>query len=216
MRRMSWVVVIWSLAAGACLTLGVVHFLVWCWDRALRASLWFAGVAFSVAVLAGIECAIMRARTPAEFLALHRWGHLTLLFVFVFIVGFVLSYFRTGRRWLGWAFIAVRALVVGLAFVPGPTFNYREITALVPYQFLGETLMAPQGVPTPWAPLGPSSGLLLLVFVGDAAIRLWRKGGACERQRALVVGGGVVLFTLATITNALLIRRWEDLEELFF
>ena len=203
---MSWVAVIWSLAAGACLTLGVVHFLVWCGDRALRASLWFAGVAFSVAVFAGIECAIMHARTPAEFLPLHRWGHLTVFFTLVFIVGFVQSYLRTGRRWLGWAFVAVRTLVVGLAFVPGPTFNFREVTEMVPYQFLGETLMAPKGVPTPWARLGESSGLLLLVFVLDAAIRLWRKGGARERQRALVVGGGVVLFTLAIMTNTLLIH----------
>lgn len=148
----------------------------------------------------------MRAQTPTEFLQLHRWGHFMFLIVCVCIVGFIQAYFRTGRPWLGWAFIAVRTLVVGLALVPGPTFNFREITALVPYQFLGETLMAPQGVPTPWARLGESSGLLLLLFVGDAAVRLWRKGGHRERQRALVVGGGVLLFALTSITHGLLIH----------
>ena len=203
---MSWVTVIWSLAAGACLTLGVVHLLVWCWDRALRASLWFAGVALSVAVFAGIECSIMRVRTPVDFLALHRWGHLTFFLMIVFVVGFVQSYFRSGRPWLAWTFIAVRVLVVGLAFVPGPTFNFREVTAMVPFEFLGETLMAPQGVPNPWAPLGEASGLLLVVFVVDAAIRLWRKGDPRERQRALVVGGGVVLFTVSCITNGILVH----------
>lgn len=204
---MSWVTVTWSMAAGTCLTLGLVHFLVWCWDRSLRASLWFAGVALSVAVMAGIECAIMRVRTSAEFYALHRWGHLTFFFTIAFVVGFVQSYFRSGRPWLAWSLIAVRALVVGLAFVPGPTFNFREVTAMVPFEFLGETLMAPKGMLTPWEPLGESSGLLLLMFVMDAAVRLWRKGDARARQRALVVGGGVVLFTVSCMTNGILVHN---------
>ena len=69
---MSLITVIWSAAAGACLTLGIVELLVWCWDRSLRANLWFSGVAFAVASLGGIECVLMRAPTPMEFLALHR------------------------------------------------------------------------------------------------------------------------------------------------
>ena len=64
---MNWVNSIWFMAAGACLTLGVAHLFLWWWDRALRASLWFAGVALSVAVMAGLECAIMGGRTPEEF-----------------------------------------------------------------------------------------------------------------------------------------------------
>ena len=204
---MSWVTVIWSVAAGACVTLAVVHFLVWCWDRSMRASLWFAGVALSVAVMAGIESAIMRVQTVPEFYVLHRWGHVTFFLTTVFVVVFVQSYFRTGRPWLMWTLIAVRVLVVGLAFGPGPTFNFREVTALVPFEFFGEPLTAPKGVPTPWEPIGEVSGLLLLVFVIDAAIRLWRTGGVRERQRALVVGGGVVLFTLSCLTNGILVHH---------
>ena len=203
---MSWVTVIWSMAAGACLTLGVVHLLAWCWDLTSRASLWFAGVALSVAVFAGIECSIMRAGTPGEFLALHRWGHFTFFLTLIFVVGFVQSYFQSGRPWLAWAFIALRALVVGLAIVPGPTFNFREVTAMVPFEFLGETLMTPHGVLNPWAPLGEASGLLLVVFVVDAAILLWRRGNPRERQRALVVGGSMVLFTVSCIANGILVH----------
>ncbi|MEO8438750.1 MAG: ATP-binding protein [Spartobacteria bacterium] len=203
---MSWITVIWFTAAGACLTLGVLHFLVWCWDRSLRASLWFSGVALSVAAIAGIENAIMHANTPAAFLALHRWGHVAFFFITICIVGFVQSYFRTGRRWLIWTLIALRVLVLGLAFVPGPTFNFREVTAMVPFQFFGETLMAPRGVPTPWEPAGEASGLLLVAFVADAAVRLWWKGGRRERQRALVVGSGVALFVFSCFANSILVH----------
>jgi len=199
---MSWITVIWSAAAGACLTLGIVHLLVWCWDRSMRENLWFSGVAFAVAALGGIECAIMRAATPAEFLALHRWGHAGFFVTVVCIVGFVRSYFRTGRPWLFWAFVAVQVLILVLTFVPGSTFNYREVTAMVPYQFLGETLMSPRGVPPPWEWIGEASGLLFVGFVVDAAIRLWRNGSPRERQRALVVGGGLLLFVVSCFTNS--------------
>lgn len=203
---MSWITVIWSAAAGACLTLAVVHLLVWCWDRSLRASLWFAGVAFAVAAMAGLESFIMRLRTPEEFYALHRWGHVTFFVTIVCVVGFVQSYLRTGRKWLAWSLIAVRALILVLAFAPGPTFNFREVTSMVPVEFLGETVMVPQGVTNPWEPLGEASGLLLLVYVVDAAIRLRRKGDLRERQRALIVGGGVILFTVSCMINSVLVH----------
>ena len=195
------------MAAGACLTLGVAHLFLWWWDRALRASLWFAGVALSVAVMAGLECAIMWVRTPEEFYLLHRWGHVAFFFIVIFVVGFVQSYFRTGRPWLAWTLVALRALVLVLAFVPGPTFNFREVTALVPYEFLGETLMRPRGVPTPWENLGNLTGLLLVWFVVDAAIRLWRQDDRRERLRSVVVAIGVVLFVLLCFVNGLLIHH---------
>ena len=203
---MNWVTVIWSTAAGACLTLGVVHFLLWCWDRSLRASLWFAGVAFAVAAMAGLENLIMRVRTPEEFYVLHRWGHVAFFVTIVCVVGFVQSYLRTGRKWLAWSLIAVRVMILALVFVPGPTFNFREVTSMLPVEFLGETVMVPQGVTNPWEPLGEASGLLLLVFVGDAAVRLWRNGSPRERQRALVIGAGVVLFIVSCMVNGILVH----------
>lgn len=204
--RMSWITVIWSLAAGACLTLGSIHFLVWCWDRTLRANLWFSLTAFSVAFVAAIEWTLMRSATIPEFLSVHQLGHLATFFTILGLVLFVQLYFGTGRRWLGYLLIALRALVLILAFVPGPTFNFRELSGLIPLNFLGEIIVVPKGVPTPWARLGELSLLILVGFVIDASVTLWKKGEAGERRRALVVGGGVVLFFSACIVNVLLIH----------
>ena len=38
---MSWVTVIWSMVASACLTLAVIYFVVWCTNRAAWAHLLF-------------------------------------------------------------------------------------------------------------------------------------------------------------------------------
>lgn len=203
---MSWVTVVWSMVAGACLMLGAVHLLVWCWDRTLRANLWFAGLSLSIALVAVAEWSLMRARTPAEFLAIHPAAHVATFLAIVSVIGFVQSYFHTGRSWLAWTVIALRAVVVALAFVPGPTFNYREVTALVPFTLFGETVAAPVGVAQPWARLGEASLLLMVGFVVDAALRLWRKGNGRERQRAVVVGGGVALCLVVATTSAFLVH----------
>ena len=204
---MPLVTVIWSATAGACLTLALVHLLLWCWNRESKASLWFAGVALSVAVMAYIESAIMHVEVPAEFYSLHRRGHVTFFVTIVCVVGFIQSYFGSGRRWLIGSLIGLRALILLLAFVPGPTFNFKEVSAMVPVTFLGGQVRIPLGSSTAWEPLANLSGLLLVAFVVDASVRLWRGGESRERQRAVVVASGVVMFVVSCATNGLLVHH---------
>src|SRR5262249_25768046 len=93
-----------------------------------------------------------------------------------------------------------------LDFVSRTSFNFKEITVLRPFVFLGETVSVPEGVPNPWARLGEGSVLLALIFVADAAVGLWRRGGARERRRAVVVGGSILFCISAAMINALLIH----------
>jgi PAS domain S-box-containing protein len=199
--------VIWSAAAASCVTLALLHLLLWCWNRESKASLWFAGTAISVAILACIESSMMRAQAPAEFLALHRWGHVAFFVIILCIVGFVQSYYRTGRWWLVGSLIGLRLVILVLTFVPGPTFNFREITAMEPVKFWGETVMTPRGIPTPWEFLGNASGILLLAFVIDAAVRRKRRDESGEKRRAPVMAVGVVLFILSCTINGILIHQ---------
>jgi len=58
---MSWVTLIWSMCAGACLMLALMHLVVWGKDRTARANLVFSVMAIAVAVFAVLELALMRA-----------------------------------------------------------------------------------------------------------------------------------------------------------
>ena len=60
--------------------------------------------------------------------------------------------------------------------------------------FLGESISIAEGVSNHWMLVGQASYLLLLIFVVDATIATWRRG---DWQRALVVGGSVILFVTA-------------------
>jgi len=203
---MNWVNTIWSMAAAACLTLAAVHAFVWSKDRAARPNLLFAITASLIAVFTVFVLMLMHARDLADYAYLHRWGHVPIGLALIALLAFVRLYFGTGRTWLFWLVVSLRLLVLVLNFLSPASFNYREITALKPFELLGEVVSVPEGILTPWAPLGEGSALLALVFVADAAMSLWRRGNVRERRRAVVVGGSVLVCMGAALVNSLLIH----------
>lgn len=66
-HSMSWVTIIWSMVASACLTLAAVNLLVWCKKRAAWANLLFSSTAVAAAALATCELWIVRAEPPGQF-----------------------------------------------------------------------------------------------------------------------------------------------------
>src|SRR5262245_58238919 len=190
---MSWVTVIWSISAGACLTLAFLQFIVWWKDRAARANLVFSLGAVAVAIFATLELMLMRAETPAQFGTVTRCIHVPGWLLIVSIVVVVRLYSNAARRWLAWTVVAVRTLSLILNFVLSPNINFREITAVGHVRFLGESVAVPHGVPNPWMLVAQLSLLLLVIFVVDATITVWRRG---NRRQALVVGGSIVLLVV--------------------
>jgi two-component system, LuxR family, sensor kinase FixL len=179
--------------------LAFLQFIVWWKDRAARANLVFALGAVAVAVFAGLELALMRAETPAQFGTVARWIHVPGWVLIVCIVAFVRLYLKAGRRWLALTVVAVRTLALILNFVLSPNINYWKLTALRHMQFLGEPVSVPVGVPNPWMLVAQFSLLSLVIFVVDATITVWRRG---NYRQALLVGGSIVLLVLLASAQA--------------
>jgi two-component system sensor kinase FixL len=112
-----------------CLTLALVHVLVWWRRREARANLLFALTAVATAAFAACELWMMRAETTGAFGMAVRWAHVPAWVLIVSLVGFVRLYLRAGRLWLAWTVCGVRTLSLILNFVCTPNLNYREITA---------------------------------------------------------------------------------------
>jgi signal transduction histidine kinase len=190
---MSWVTVIWSMVAATCLTLAIVQGLVWWRRREARAHALFALAALGTALMAGTELWMMRADTPGEFGRASRWLFAAAWLISVTLVGFVRRYLRAGRRWLAWTVYGARTLSLILNFVLSPNLGYRSITGVRPIPFLGESVSVAVGIPSPWMLVGQFSLLLLVIFTVEATLTVWRRG---EYQKAVLVGGSVVFFTL--------------------
>ena len=204
---MSWVTVIWSMVASACLTLAVIHFLVWWSNRTAWANLLFAMTAASTAAFTLCELQQMRVETSEELLSAMRWTHVSLLGVLVSTTWFVMLYLGAGRRWLAWTVSGLRAFYLLVAFLVWGNVNYLEITSLRHVPFLGDSVTVFKGIRNPWMLFGYATMLLILIFVADASVTAWRRG---ERRKALTIGGSVEFFlALGTVEAALV--HWAQL-----
>src|SRR5439155_24089712 len=190
---MRWVVVIWSMGAGACLTLALINCVVWWKNRTDRANIAFSLLAIAVAVFAALELALMRAQTPEQFGTIVRWLHVPVWVMIASLVALIRLYLRAGRTWLAWTVVGVRTVSLVLNFTFSRNINYRQITALEQIRFLGERVAVATGVPNPWMLVAQLSLVLLVVFVADAAITAWRRG---DRRQAAVVGGSILFFVV--------------------
>src|SRR6059036_1121978 len=127
---MSWITIVWSMNAAACLTLAGIYLLVWCKQRQDWAHLLFSCTAVAAAAIAAFELAMMHAQTVGRYEALLRWIHVPVWVLVVSFVGFVRLYLRAGRPWLAWSICGLRTLVLILNFIFTPNINYRQITSL--------------------------------------------------------------------------------------
>ena len=194
---MHWLTVAYAMTAAACLTLAAVHLQVWSRQPARLAHLAFAMTATSFAALTPIELWMVRAQTPAQFGSALRWAHLPGTVAVVSLVWFLWLHFGTGRLWLACAACGVRLVALVLNFAFTPNLNYQTITGLQQVAvFGGERVSSAVGVVSPWSLIGQLSNLLLLLYILDATVRLWRTGGHSARRRAAVVGGSLLLFVL--------------------
>ncbi len=200
---MSLVTTLWSMEAAAALTLAVLYGVVWTVDRRNLANLTFCIVALAMAGVARTEVGMLHATTVAEYAAWAHLAHLPLFFVLVGLALFVHLFLGTGQRWLLETIIGTRLLLLIGNFLLYPTIGWRAVVSLRHAPFLGEWVTVPGAIELrSWHWLTVASSALVIVFVADAALRLWRQGGAEERRKALVAAGGVGLPLGLTILYA--------------
>ena len=203
---MSWVTVVWSMLIGACAAITLPYLVVGIWQRR-AAHLFFSLAAVAVVGIAIGELFMMRASTPEMFGRTLQWTYLLYFVLVAALIGFVWFYFGAGRFWLGLAILILRFIGLVINFLSPPNLNFREITGLHHVRFFGETVSIPVGVRSPWTYLGELSSLLLVAFVVDAAISVWRREKAENRPRAAIVCGSIAFFVLVTAGVSALINR---------
>jgi len=208
---MSWITVVWSMNAGACLTLAAFYGAVWCKQRENRAYLAFSCSAVAAAAISGFELWMMNARSVEQYQLLVRWVHLPTWALTLSFVAFVRLYLRAGRAWLAWSIYSVRTFILILNFSFPLGINFKTITDIRRFSWAGEMVSVPVGAPNPWGLLSQVSLLLLLVFSVDAAVTVWRRS---DRRRALLIGGSMIFGAILAWHIPLVI--WGVLKVPFF
>jgi signal transduction histidine kinase len=196
------------MIAATSLTLGMIQLLAWWQNREKRERLLFALMTVATAWMAFCELAMMQAKTPGDFGFALRWLHVPVLLNFFAITGFALVHLRAGRRWLAGMLLALRSVSLVINFSVEPNINFREITGLQEILFLGTPVTLPIGPPNPLMVLPQLALLLLLAFVVDSTMTVWRRG---YKRRALLTGGCMSFF-IAMGTLQSVLSYWNVVE----
>lgn len=212
---MSYVTVIWSVSAAGSLLLAILYGLVWAMDRKAYPNLAFAFESLSVVGSVVVELGLMHSATPGEWGEWVRWHQIPIFVRTVALVAFIRLYFGTGRSWLTWTIIATRSIVLVAGFLIDPNFNFARIDSIERIPFLGEQVtVVGQAVAGRYQWLATVSTYLVIAFVLDATITLWRRGTRDARRKAIVIGGAILLsWTLAGTSAQLMIYgivRWPS------
>jgi signal transduction histidine kinase len=191
---MSLLTVAWSACASVCLMLGSIHLLFWLRNRRTPVYLLSSLMAFSAGVSAMLELGMLLTESMDSYRVLMLWENVAIFMILVPLVWFIQAYFGTGRRWL--AIFITLLWVLGLLanFLSPHSLTFIEVSELQHHVTAwGEAYTVPLGTGNPWKLLVDIASLLILVYVGEAAVRMWRQGG---QRTALVIGGGIIFFIL--------------------
>lgn len=199
---MSWVTILWSMVSGVCATLAVIHLVAWLWERGAHSHLLFSLAAISVSALAGLELAMMRCQSIAEYAMLVLWWHVPVWVFPVLLVWFVRTYLNAGRLWLAWTICCGCTVILLLNFLGDMNFSFRAIRELRVVEWpWGEQVAVPVGSLHPWIVLGPMTLAFLFVYLADTARVVW----CCrDRERAVIICGSAVLMTGLALVQSVL------------
>ncbi len=191
---MTWITYLWPMVTAACLTMGLIHLRIGLRRTPGAAHLLFALTAFVMTAFSSLELAMIQAENPAQFLALQRWIDFASAAILVSLVVFVWVFFGTGRKWLA---LLGSGLVLGpmiLNLGPEPKITFLQITGIRTVEtFGGATYAVAEGVRNSWLALFYLGIFVIMAFVVDASVTLWRRG---DRRRAVRVGGTITFFLL--------------------
>ena len=209
---MNLVTILWSSAASAALLLAIVHLTVWAFGHRQHASLALAVAAVALIGITVAELGMMQAGSAQEW---GRWGysiHFPMFFLLVAIAAFVRLYFKAGRSWLLWSIIATRCIVLTANLALEPNFNFERIDSVRTIPFLGQQVtVLESGVTSSWQWLATLSVFLLVIYVADATWTVWRRNAQDDRRKAMIVGGGTLMFVALSTTLTQLVV-WQQIQ----
>lgn len=151
-------------------------------------------MALSAGINAMLELGMLSTQSLESYRMLARWVNYTIFLILIPMVWFIQIYFTTGRRWLAALITLLWTAGICVNFFSEHSLTFRDVTELQQQStFWGETFTVPLGSENQWKYLADLASLLIIFYIADASIRLWRHGG---QQRAITIGGGTLFFIL--------------------
>ncbi len=191
---MSILTITWSIAGASCLIFALLFLFIWTKSQKYNYYLLFVSAALGAGLSAFTELWALHTTDPVIYGTVMIWQNVAIFILLVSLVWFIDIYFKTAKRWLTLLISALWSICLIINFISPYSLVYSHISDIKRIQLpWGEYFSFPVSTLSPWRNLGDLASILIVIFLIDASLRLWRTG---TKSRALVVGGGSVLFIL--------------------
>ncbi|MDH3268766.1 MAG: sigma 54-interacting transcriptional regulator, partial [Ignavibacteria bacterium] len=191
---MSLVTILWSTAAAACLTIGIINLFIWFRLKQSKANLLFSFAALGASAVAYTELIGLTAQSIPTYAFALKFQTLGVFVMLVSLIWFIYYYFGTAKKWLALLITFFWCFSIVLNFTAPYSIVYSEIIELkrlsLPW---GELYTIAIGTDHPLRFISDIPSLLIVIFFIDASFRLWKKG---NKRRAFWIGGSSIFFIL--------------------
>jgi len=192
----------WPMVTGACLTLASIHLRIAFGDTRRAPHAFFFLAAVAVAGISVLELAVLRTEDLEQCRSLLRWSAVPVAMMLIGVTGFAWS-FGTGRPWLALLGMSLGTIAQLPSFFSAVPLVRNPVALRRVEGIGGVSYSVPQIAEGPWAVVEMAGVLLIIAFVTDASVALWKRGG---RRRAAIVGGSIAFFFLSSRTQAFLVE----------
>jgi two-component system, LuxR family, sensor kinase FixL len=193
---------LWSMCAAACFMLGMIQVITWYQRQWKTLYLLSFSMAAAASVSALFELSMMFTMDMESYQVLFTLHTICIFFVLISLVLFARSYLGAGSQWILVAIITLWSiqLLSNVFFQEGPL--YLKVLDLERVEtFWGEAFAFARIETNPMKYMTDAASVLILIYLMQSTWVAWRHG---IRQRAIVVGGGAILFiTIAGIHTPL-------------
>ena len=129
-KILSILTILWTFAATACLTIGLIYLFVWFRLRKSKENLLFSLSAIGAAATGFFELLALNSNDIPTYVVALKYQTFGVFIMLVSLVWFILFYFGTGRKWLVWLFTLIWVFSVIVNFIAPNSLVYSEIVEL--------------------------------------------------------------------------------------
>ena len=200
---MNWLTVAWSMCAGICVMLAMLHTLLWIKDRSEMAYLLSAVMALSAGASAITELSLLHTQSVSAYLLTMRWEVFFVYLLLMSLVWLVSLRLDASHRWLAYLTVAMWTVALTFNFVSPGNLVYENLNEIVRHKTSwGEYYSVGVGAENPWNMLANVAVLLILIYVIMASNNAWRRG---EHKRSIIIGGSTVVFLVLGGIHSMLV-----------
>lgn len=175
-------------------TLALINLVIWYNFRNKTEYLFFSISSLGAGMMAFMDGISIQIVDPNVFLNFTRYYHIPLYILLISLIWFVKTYFKTGRKWLAIVITSLWSVCLIINFSTFHGLTYMSVTSMETFSIFGtETFNLPVGVVNPFRLLADFADLLILIFLVDATISVYKRG---YKHKAIIIGGSSILFFL--------------------